>query len=505
MKHTLTITVVVFWLGMLALLVHKQTPPEAVHLASLPEPERGEGEVSEPEVAWFGIYQKAPAPGASAQDAPAAGAADQGERKIGHARRVSRRLASGHRIEDRSTMSLAMLGTPQTVTTSLVAETDDEWALRRFHFTLVSPAASFSASGTRDGSTLRVEYGPDGQGSHLDLPLVEPITLQSALRPRIAAAWPADGTRFAHTVFSPLTMTNETITTVVEGRERIGGQEALRIVETQNGIEARAWLDGQGRVLREEAALGFVLRRESQDEALAGVGDAAPLDLTVATRIPLRGEIADPRGRERLRLKLGGKAAARVPDDPPRQRRRGSVLEVVREAAPEPVGRAAPDEAVARHLAPGPFVESDDPEIVATATRIVDGVSEPTARARRILAWVHESMTQVPSLTLPSAREVLRTRRGDCNEHAVLLVALARAAGIPARVVAGTVYLEDGFYYHAWAELWLGRWVSADAVFDQMPADATHVKLLVGGPEEHVRLAEVVGRLTFDAVEEGNT
>jgi transglutaminase-like putative cysteine protease len=45
-----------------------------------------------------------------------------------------------------------------------------------------------------------------------------------------------------------------------------------------------------------------------------------------------------------------------------------------------------------------------------------------------------------------------------------------RAAGVPARVVAGIAYANDGFYYHAWNEVWLDRWVSVDAVFDQMPA-----------------------------------
>jgi transglutaminase-like putative cysteine protease len=103
---------------------------------------------------------------------------------------------------------------------------------------------------------------------------------------------------------------------------------------------------------------------------------------------------------------------------------------------------------------------------------------------------------------MPSARAVLRARRGDCNEHAVLLTALARAAGVPARVVAGAVYLDDGFYYHAWTEMWLGTWVSADAVFDQLPADATHVKLVEGGPERHFQLAGVIDRLAFTVVEE---
>jgi hypothetical protein len=43
--------------------------------------------------------------------------------------------------------------------------------------------------------------------------------------------------------------------------------------------------------------------------------------------------------------------------------------------------------------------------------------------------------------------------------------------------------------------------VTADAVFDQMPTDATHVKLIEGGPEQHLNLAGVLGRLGFAAVE----
>jgi transglutaminase-like putative cysteine protease len=122
---------------------------------------------------------------------------------------------------------------------------------------------------------------------------------------------------------------------------------------------------------------------------------------------------------------------------------------------------------------------------------------DAVAAARRLVAWVHGHVAQEPSVTVPSARAVLAAGRGDCNEHAVLLTALARAAGIPARVVAGAVYANDGFYYHAWTELWLGGWISADAVFDQIPTDATHVKLMDGGPERHLALVNVIGRLAF--------
>lgn len=66
------------------------------------------------------------------------------------------------------------------------------------------------------------------------------------------------------------------------------------------------------------------------------------------------------------------------------------------------------------------------------------------------------------------ASEVAVHREGDCKQFAVLTVALARAAGIPARVVLGLVLVRSGTAYgafgHAWAELEIeGRWAVADA------------------------------------------
>jgi hypothetical protein len=480
-KHPLTLAVTLWWLGMVALLVHRQTPPPAVDLATLPPLDAGSTTRREE---WFGLYQ--------------------GEHKIGHTRRRTRRTPSGHRFEEQSTFSLTMLGTRQRLTTALLADTDASFALRRFRFSLDSPATRFAATGVSDGRTLRVRYGSGGRGGDLVIPLDEPIHLASALRPRIAAARPAPGTRYTHAVFDPLTLGRESVTTVVEAHERLDGRDALRVAEEHRGLRARAWLDEDGGVLREEAPLGFVLRREPAAVARTGADGAPALDLAIATRIPVARPIASPRDLGRLTLRVSGAAADRIPDDPPRQRITGDVLRIVREEAPAAgaLPAAGPGGPPGHYLAPSPFVESDDPHVVATARAVAGGDGDPAVRAARLTRWVHRQLTREPTASIPSAREVLRTRRGDCNEHAVLLTALARAAEIPARVVAGAVYLEDGFYYHAWSELWLGRWVSADPVFDQMPADATHVKLLEGGPERHLALAETIGRLSFAAMEE---
>ena len=484
MRRALTFALVASWVVMVALLVRKQAPAPSSGAAALPAAAIDERDE------WFGVYHS-------------------GE-KVGHAHRVTARTADGYAFYEDSVVALAMLGTPQTLRTALAAETDRDYALRRFRFTLISPATVFSATGTSDDHVLAVRYGARGQEADLRLPLTEPIYLPSTLRPRVLAGDHTPGTRYTVPVFSPLGLRNEPMTITIEGLETLDGPSGpiatVRLVEEQQGLQARAWIDAEGGVVREEAALGFTLARESEEHALAHDARGAPIDLAALSMVPLEGRIADPRGAASLALHVSGDAATRVPDDGRRQRRHGDLLRIARENMPPPAALplvlpATPD--VATAVGAAPFLEVDDPTLAARAHAIVGDARDAATAARRLVGWVAEAIDKAPTVTVPSAREVLSSRRGDCNEHAVLLVALARAAGIPARLVAGVVYAGDGFYYHAWTELWLGAWVSADSVFDQMPVDATHVKLVEGGPEQQIALAGLIGKLAFRVEEDG--
>ena len=90
-------------------------------------------------------------------------------------------------------------------------------------------------------------------------------------------------------------------------------------------------------------------------------------------------------------------------------------------------------------------------------------VDKDDAKVRRILNWVHETIEKRGTVSVPNALDTLKMKAGDCNEHAALFAALARAAGIPAKVSVGLVYTRDRFYYHAWNEVFLGHWVAVDA------------------------------------------
>ena len=487
MRRALTVALVAAWAVMVGLLLRKQSAAPASDAAALlaAAPASASDERDE----WFGVYH--------------------GAEKVGHAHRVTARTADGYAFYEDSVVALAMLGTPQTLRTALAAETDGDYALRRFRFTLVSPATIFSATGTSDDHVLSVRYGPQGQTSDLRLPLAAPIYLPSTLRPRVLAGDRAPGTRYTVPVFSPLALHNEPMTITIDGTETIDGPdgrvETTRLVEEHQGIEAHVWIDPDGGVVREEAALGFMLKREREEQALAPLS-GTPVDLARASKVPLAGDVDDARAATHLRLRVSGAAADRIPDDARRQRLHGDLLEITREdlPAPLPLPLALPASAeVTSAVGAAPFLEVDDPTLAARAKTIVGDAHDSVTAARRLVSWVADAIDKAPTVTVPSAREVLASRRGDCNEHSVLLAALARAAGIPARLVAGVVYAGDGFYYHAWTELWIGAWVSADSVFDQMPVDATHVKLVEGGPEQQIALAGMIGKLAFRVEEDG--
>lgn len=80
------------------------------------------------------------------------------------------------------------------------------------------------------------------------------------------------------------------------------------------------------------------------------------------------------------------------------------------------------------------------------------------------------------------ASVVARRRSGDCTEYAVLMTALARMRGIPARVVVGVALVSQqakfGAFGHAWAEmLEEGEWKVADAALFDLQATVRYLPL----------------------------
>ncbi len=115
---------------------------------------------------------------------------------------------------------------------------------------------------------------------------------------------------------------------------------------------------------------------------------------------------------------------------------------------------------------------------------------------------------------LATAGEVAASRSGDCTEHSVLLTALLRAAGIPARLVTGLVYVgelagaRDLFGYHMWTQAWIdNHWIDLDATLE-VPFDAAHIAFGTTALnddqatlKELARLAAFIGRARIRVLE----
>lgn len=108
----------------------------------------------------------------------------------------------------------------------------------------------------------------------------------------------------------------------------------------------------------------------------------------------------------------------------------------------------------------------DDPTIVALAQKLTAGLSTPTQKASAILDYVIDNVAYVGYFdTTRGAKKTLTDKRGNCCDQAHLVIALFRAADLPARYVHGTCTFSSGPIGHVWAQVLIdGTWVVADPV-----------------------------------------
>ena len=303
----------------------------------------------------------------------------------------------------------------------------------------------------------------------------------------------------------PLTLRPTVVRVRGEGDEvvALGGTPTplRRLAVEAGGTRLTVWADRDGDVVAAATPWGLELRRISRQEALT---EGAAAELAAAVAVVPTG--ARPRrGARRLVVRPTGlEAGDALPTDDTQVALAAGTIAIT---APEPAGLPVSDGPAQGDLAPflaaDPLVQSDHPRVRAVAAEITGRERDPWRRALAVHRWVEAGVAKRPVLGLPSALDVLARREGDCNEHTVLFAALARASAVPTRLAIGVVWSDEleGFAYHAWPEVWVGRWVWMDPTLGQEVADATHVKLASGGIESWPRVLAFLGRLQLEVVE----
>jgi hypothetical protein len=306
-------------------------------------------------------------------------------------------------------------------------------------------------------------------------------------------------------VFDPTGMAQRTVKVTVMGDETVtimGHERKARKVSVDfMGAKQFAWIGEDGNVLKEKGILGITLERVTKHEAMADFPFSSSTDLTEMASVPSNVVIDDPSSLTFLRVKVTGMEKDALFLDGGRQIFRNNILYIQKETIPTRPLKEINTAAQNNFLKPGPFIQSDHPKILAKVQEIVSPDDPLAVRAEKLVSWIYKRVEKRPVLSVPNALETLNNLVGDCNEHAVLLAAMARAAGIPAQVEAGLVYQRGRFYYHAWNVLYLGTWVTADAVMGQMPADVTHIRFVRGEADRQIDLMAVIGKVKLKILE----
>ena len=457
-----------------------------------------------------------------------------GDRTIGQATSRLDTVPSGFELEDVMVLDLPALGQTGSAVVRSRVSLSHALVMESFSFSLDSEVGRYRADGVLGAdSTLHITIDAGGSKQEVSYKLAEPPIFSAALPIRIAMAGELKVGNTLHLpVFDPSTLSTRTVeirvleydTLIVPDSasydpvskrwspSRYDSIPAWKIAEIHGGVQVESWVDEDGRILRASSALGFTmekteyeLARQAQEDASGLASLAIDEDVILSTAIRSNVDLGAVEEHEVLRFRLTGVELSGFQLEGGRQTLSGDTLTVRRENwdALDP-GFSLPYKRMdfRETLEAQPLIQSDDPRIQDEARRAVGRwLRNPKEAAGRLTTRVDRMLSKSVTFSIPSALQVLDSRQGDCNEHTVLYVAMARALGLPARTAVGLVYLDGSFFYHAWPEVWLGEWVAVDPTFGQYPADASHIRFVVGGLAQQVEIIRLIGRLEIEVLE----
>lgn len=314
------------------------------------------------------------------------------------------------------------------------------------------------------------------------------------------------GDRFDYLTFEPTINNLLTVRVVVKGEEEVelpaGKRRLLRAEATPDKIEVPGqtlqlptmilWLDEERAQVRAQSELPWVGKltyyRTTREVATTKNGAAPKIDIGAAADIRLNRLIPNAHQARAIvygiTLKSDEDPTTALARDARQEIRnvKGNRFELCVRAlrAPADVGRAV--EPAPEYLASNYFLNSADAKVRELATRVAGKESDPWKKAQVLERWVFDNVRKSSAVEFTTADQVARNLAGDCRQHAVLLAALCRAAGVPSRTAVGLIYVPKAsgpvLGFHMWTEVFVrGQWLGLDATLGRGSVGAAHLKI----------------------------
>lgn len=282
---------------------------------------------------------------------------------------------------------------------------------------------------------------------------------------------------------------------------------AFKIITRLQDKKMTTWMDSQGRPLLEMSMGGVIISAYETEAAAERYLTSAALNkdetLLGFSLIKTDTAVADPNRLASMSVAIAGvQATVALPSDR-RQRCRRSGTELIcriDSTSDTPAGWRPPEDldVPQRYLRPTVAITAGHPKIVKAAKEATERSGNEMEQVRSLINWIAANIEQQP-VDVFTALDVLAGGRAECQGHALLYAAMARTLELPTRVVNGIVYSSalEGFVYHTWNESYLdGQWVALDPILGQLPADATHLKLVEGDtPADLLPLIDLIGKI----------
>ncbi|ABL00834.1 transglutaminase-like domain-containing protein [Pelobacter propionicus] len=423
--------------------------------------------------------------------------------------------ADGYRMEGDGSVSLKVMGFSKEASAREIYQVSKMLNLRSFEIEQNINGTFTRLSGKAGGSLLRVRSESNGKSRERMFRFKGEIYPGPALNIYPLMQGVTAGKSYQVLTFDPEEVKVKEVKITVLGEEQTpDGQTGLKLRnDLYPFVSNDIWVDAQGNTILESVRDGLVMTRAEDSRTLG-----AFVGMLAINRKDLIHDFslvrAEPPLKNQARLTGLSVEINGWNDSLALLQEGGQVVEksgegriIVRTGSALPVqqqGGAVDSDAIReKYLKPADMIESAAPEMKVQARNLAEGKAGQTEIARALASWTADWLKDSRD-DGGSALASMKSRSGNCQTHARLYTALARAAGIPTRFVSGLVSLEGkGFLYHSWAESWLdGRWVSVDPTYNQLPADPTHLKFFEGHtPADMTPLIAIIGRIGIKVLE----